>query len=566
MLPTSRLTEFPGSHKVDLFTKPTNSTGSYFETQSKSTQFPIQSTDKLLVTALNSVQKIEINDGIVQSYQPLGEQLLSKIQLYSSQYTGRVTPESLHGCQLIARKLGDLYSTQEKRFTRQQFLENDYMGILKNETEASRTLIGFGETSILPGIVDYFTLQKSYEQSRPEVLRETVATKYNGWSGSSQLTGKMLSLDSLKIYSVLESGATPGSKSPTEMYLIFAPVDVTEAGKVLLYLSRDIDLYSYSVYLSVKDLPVASGLDFQYLFPVELKYFQDYTLISSDQFTQGDLDHLWKFREVKFPFPDLEPIRGAYGAYLLSESMYYEFLVLWDQGALVLGLGGWLQMKDLLEHYTQLLNEINRERVSFEELPDFQAAVKSAKTTNFKSFYHEGKYYRAVTKVTPTEAPLLPSQISGHPNELAAPVQVNSTIPELIHPLRAVTTRDRIPALQYLEQLGYSVSPNPTLYQNKIKLGYRTYLNESDETKFTAYYYITTHKEEIELHETYGEGNQEVKDALEWALQQGFFFNQEMQNITRGYPEFTPGIPPINRKLSKYPQRLLQQIKNLKFR
>lgn len=563
MLPTSRLTEFPGSHKVDLFPKPQESS---LIQESETTQFPIERTDRLLISSLNSIQKIQLNGGVVQSYQPLGEQLLSKIRLYSSQYTGRVTPESLHACQLIARKLGDLYSTQEKRFTRQEFLENDYMGIVKNETEAGRTLIGFGESSILPGIVDYITLEKSYEQSRPEALRETVATKYNGWDGSSGLTGKTFSLDTLKIYSVLESGATPGSKSPTEMYLIFAPVDATEAGKVLLYLSRNIELYSYSVYLSVKDLPVASGLDFQYLFPVELKYFQDYTLISTDQLTQSSLDHLWKFREVKFPFPDLDPLRGAYAAYLLSESMYYEFLVLWDQGALVLGLGGWLQMKDLLEHYAELLNEINRQRISFEELPDFQTAVKSAKSTNFKSFYHQGKYYRAATKTTPSEAPVLSSEIRGHPNQRSDPVQINSSIPELLHPLRAVTSRERTSALQYLEQLGYSISPNPTPYQNKIKLGYRTYLNETDGTKFAAYYYITTHKEEIELHETYGEGTEEIRKALEWALQQGFFFNQEMQNITRGYPGFVPGIHPINRNLSKYPQRLLQQVKNLKFR
>jgi hypothetical protein len=486
------------------------------------------------------------------------------ITLHSSQYTGKVTPESTHGCQLIARKLGDIYSTENRRFTRSPFLENNYMEIIKNETEASRTLIAFGESSILPGVIDYITHIRSYEQSRPEVLREKVAYKYStsDWENLGGLTGKSFNQDSIKIYTVLESGSTPGSKSPTQLYLVFAPVDVTEAGKILLYLSRNHDMYSYNSYLSVKDLPVSSGLDFQHLFPVELKYFQDYTLISSDQFTQSSLNHLWMFREVKFPFPDIDPLRGEYAAYLLSESMYYNFLVGWDQGNLVLGLCGWLQMNDLLEHYTKILNDLNRENIVFEELTDLQ----TTKISKFKSFYHNGTYYRATIKTPPSDEPIVTPVITGLPNKLSTSKNLNDSLHEFLNPLRSVVSVNRISALQYLKRLGYSITPNPIPYQNNIRLGYRTYLNETTNETFTVYYYLTTHNEEMEIHETIGKANDEIKDILEWALQQGYFFTREMQNITQGYPEFIPGIPPINRNLSKYPDQLIQQIKNLKFK
>jgi len=538
--------------------------------------------DLPLVISLNSLGGVKVNPVETKSFattstidtdveggqKSLQRVLLTTIRLYPSTYLGRITPESLRGCHLIARQLGDMYDPEKKRFYRKEYLENDYLGVLATEDARGNTLIAFDGDWIIAGINEYIDLEASYGVDRTESLRENIATlrpilsagvPIVRWENEPQLTGIKIPKNSLRIYafnetSLIQREGNPGA-SPTDrknsqnrIYMVFAPISADEAEKVFSYLYRNIQLYSFSNYLVVKNLLLSLARDFQYLFPVDINTVGDYIIFKSDKMSRDELERAFNLDEVSFQFSRLNNLVGQYAAYLLTESTYYRYNIRWEDRTLYIKGCGYIQALDLQDHFTQFLSDINREQVKFQKIPNFATAIQVAKITGSKCFYHLGEYYAALYEEI-------------HPDKsYSSPIDPGEI--EMADPLRAVHKGQlRSLALNYLSLLGYNINKDPEPYTNNIKLGYRTYQNDLD--IFTVYYYETTYGEEMDVHEIECRNDPEIKEMLEKLLQFGWFFNQKIKNITRGYPNFIPSIPPFKRDISKNPKRATEDLQNI---
>jgi hypothetical protein len=512
-------------------------------------QVPIKTTDLLLTKALNPIitNNVSKNVVILSSASEISQKMLSSIKLYDAVYIGETSPTSEYSCQMIAAGLKDQYDIDNKRLKRNTFVENDYFSIVADEVSQGKTLIAFNKNWVLPAVVKYIEDNMTYQMETTVALREKMAT-YNSDLSYDQvpfLNGQKFELKDLTIHSFYDSAFTNEEGGKSEAFMIFAPVDKDEAVKIYLYLNRDFTIYNYSSYITVKDVPINKLKDFQYLFPVELKFIDQYAIISTDQMTRDKLEHIYEMGEVYFPFFTLDDLTGAFATYLLAERTFYNYSLRWERNILFIGLCGYIQALDLVENFGSVLNEIGREFPVFQELLNYETAVVVAKESNIKCFYHNGKYYSA-----------------GQVNVID---QMNSSDRskskvELISPLIAITQHNtRKEAQKYLQSFGYDVNPEP--YSNNIDLGYRTY--EIDGIVNTIYYYKATNKDEIELHEVNGLYNEEIRSNLELLLRSGYFFNKKMRNITKGYPDFIPSKNPVNRQLNEDPNILMSQLNNI---
>ena len=454
--------------------------------------------------------------------------LAETIRRYSSQYVGKISPYSVRGCQLLASKLKDSYDLSTNALTRNRTLSHNYMGTIAKEAESQRTLLAFDHSWILAGIAKYIDEKASYEMDRPIRLREKMASlQGSGWTEVSDPKGEDLSLQDLTIYRF------------EDLFMVFAPVSLTESGKVLVYLKRNIKLYDSNAYIAVKDMPLENALDLKYLFPLEIGFAGNYVLISSDQMTQQQLEKIHNFGEMEFSFPGLDELRGAYGTYLLSEALFYEFSIRWEDRKLYVGLAGYIQAKDISEHFGTIMVEVNQEVERFDKYLNYESAVAICQQSNCKGFYYLGNYYVAIgPKMQPTEQ-AVKSTIQMERAEQVEQIEAMDPLRAAIHP-----TLNPI-AKRYLKQLGYITAPNPQPLIFNLNLGYRTY--EIVGEPFTSYYYKSSYDAELEIYEGEGYHQESVQSRLTEMLNSGQFFTQKIKNIMRGYPGFIPGDAPIRR-------------------
>lgn len=476
---------------------------------------------------------------------PFQTKLLSGIQLYSSQYKGIITRESEWSCMLIANKLKDRYNSDQRQFARFTFLNNDYLGVIAKEQAQGNVLIAFDQSWVLYALKSYFKDQSTYQTERTEGLRETSAKLYSGtreWNLSPELNGTPLDLkkEQIKIYSFYE-----GNK---ELLCVFAPLSVEEAEKILLYLYRDAEMYSYWVYRAIKDFSITTAADLKYLFPFEIDYFGDYTLISTDQISRERFDHILDFEEIPFKLTQLNDMKATYATYLLAEATSYQYKLRWENGTLYVGLCGFIQAQDLFEHFMKFLNDIEQEHPTFQPLDSYESAVSVARA-NYRCFYFLGKYYGVVNY------PI-------HPEPIKGPLELDVKLIESIGPMIAVVRPDLArETKRYLQSMGYEITTMNG--QNRIQLGHRTYRVDPTEVFFTVYYYRSTNGEENEIHMIEGSNNEEIKRSLIELLQRGYFFTQKIKNIIRCYPEFIPSDSPVKIILSSSPEEALEELRRL---
>ena len=495
--------------------------------------FVFDKSDLALVETLDAYgtirhQPLESNFEMLYPEKAVQATFMKMVQRYPSRYSGRTTPESIHGCQVVAGKLRDQYDLKQQQFIRYEYLPHDYLGTIAREVEANRTLITFDESWVLAGIRDYINGNLSEEMTRTIRLREKMAVIQNqGFSEVSDLFGEAPDLSSLAIYQF------------EKMFMVFGPVTTVEASKIQLYLNRNIKLYDSNAYLVIKNMSLESALDLQHLYPVEISFMGNYLVLSSDTMTLLEIERIYHFSEVEFTFPRLEELRGAYAAYLTSEALFYEFSIRWENRKLYIGLAGYIQAKDISEQFANILTEVNREISSFKKFNDYRSSVEFCQKTNAKAFYHMGDYYAAIGPKT-----------DGMPGETFISIQEVGQI-EAMDPMRAIV-HPKLGAVtrNYLRQLGYIVIRNPDLSLPVLTLGYRTY--EIVGETFTIYFYKSTYNGEMEVYEDKGGYREEVKNRLEDLLNRGFFFTQRMKNLLRAYPGFIPGDSPIQR----FPQAL----------
>lgn len=567
-------TQIPGDTNIDLFPTPDLNSEEYdpdplpfnFSQPIKlpRDEIPIKNTDLLLANTLKIFGPLDINklskDVVsIKSTDTLTQQILSCIRLYNAHYTGKVFPTSDYSCQMVAAGLKDRYNIYNKTLLRRSFVENDYFGIIAFEISQGRTLIAFDRNWVLPAIVTYIENELTYEMEDSVILREKIAT-YNPVSIDSEnsiarwdqvpfLNGEKISIDDLTIYPFQDSAFSTEEGGKSGSYMIFAPVSLDEAEKIYLYLNRNVLLYTDVHQLTVRDVPINIIKDFQYLFPVELKYIGNYVIISTNQMTRDQLEHIYEIGEISFVFPALSDLTGAFATYLLAERMYFQYSLRWERNTLFMGLCGYIQALDLRENFGLVLNEIEKEILYYKEVPNFETAVALVKESDIKCFYYNGKYYAVLN----SDIPITP--VPAKSNKEMSKV-------ELICPLVAITQQNtREDAKKYLQSLGYNTNPNPEPYFNDLKLGYRTFEINGEIT--TEYFYSATNKEEVDLHEIQGSRNEEVRIRLELLLRSGYFFTRKTINITRGYPDFIPSNPPISRQLSEDPDKLTTQLDNL---
>lgn len=567
-------TQIPGDTNIDLFPTPELNDEDYdydplpfnFRAPIKlpRDEIPVKNTDLLLTNTLKifgPITTTKVSKDIVslKAQNKLASQMLSYIRLYDAQYTGSLSPTSNYSCHLVAAGLKDRYNVTTKRLLRTPFVENDYFGIVAFEIRQRRTLIAFDRNWVLPAIITYIEDDLTYEMEDTVALREKIAT-YNPvsldpedpiaqWDQVPFLKGEKLSLKDLTIYPFQDSAFSTTQGEKSGCYMIFAPVDQDEAEKIYLYLNRNAQLYTNTHQLTVRDVPINQIKDFEYLFPVEIKYIDHYVIISTDQVTRDQLEHIYEIGEVSFLFPALNDLTGAFATYLLSERMYFQYSLRWELNTLYMGLCGYIQALDLRENFGLVLNEIEKENPYYKELPNYETAAAFVKDSDSKCFYHNGKYYAAL--YSDISIPILESKKNKETSKV-----------ELICPLIAINRQNsREAARKYLQDFGYDMNPNPDPYFNDLKLGYRTY--EIGGIINTLYYYAATNKDEVDLHEINGVHNEEVRIRLELLLRSGYFFTQKVRNITRGYPDFIPSDPPISRQLTKDPTKLITQLDNL---
>lgn len=573
--------KFPGDTRIDLFVRPDLNRNEYdaeplgFTYSSKlnlarlnSNEIPVRASDALLINNLKvlgasqtrkvrSIQIYQMKDSIAQS-------LLSSLRMYNASYQGDITPTSDYSCQMVAARLKDHYDLVERRLTRNQFVQNDYFGIIAVEANQGRTLIAFDKNWVLPAIATYIEGNFSAEMNRPVELREKMAernpienmagTDYAQWVSIGQPRGEKININDLTIYPFQDDALTNDDGSPTECYMIFAPVSRDEAEKIYLYCYRDIQLYTDIAYVTVKDLALELARDFQYLFPVDVKTIGNYVVFSTDKINRDQFERTYKTGELGFSFPRLDDFTGAYGSYLLAESLYFQFPIRWENNMLYIGMCGYIQAQDIIENFANILNDLQRENPFYKILPNYVTATYLAQTTNYKCFYYQGKYYAAMN--IDQEISTISDNRSNDEKEF------DETYVEMLMPLIAVCQeRTSEDARKYLRSLGYDINPNPDDYQNKIILGHRTI--ELNGKLTTNYYYRSTHGRELSIHQINGPHDDEIKQKLQSLFQRGYFFTQKTINLMRGYPDFIPSSQPINRQLSSNPKELLTELDNL---
>lgn len=412
----------------------------------------------------------------------------------------------------------DRWNEDTRALNRLKRVNFDYFGVIASEELSGNTLIAFDENWIVPVIANYIKGENTYQTERTEALRELIAAKVTKgeWTNEPQLVStSTLSVDQLRLYPLYDFDV-----SQKQLYLVFAPVSLEEAEKILLYTYRDGRLYNYSSYQVIRDLPLAEAEDLEYLNPVTLDFVGNYLVVRSEQLTQEQLDSIVLFEEYPFTFHRLDCLKGAYATFLLAESLHYQFSLRWENQTLYVGLCGWIQAQDISQHFARILSDIDRERVKFRLLFGFNEAVRIAETGS-KCFYTNGEYYAATC--SDCELP----QVSNEP------VQFDPSAAEAGHPFEH---------LEYLRLLGYRTETDPEPYHNDIQVGWITY--QTDGRTFTRYYYTSTRGANLDLWEAPGERDEAVRTQLQERLQRGDFFDRKQRNLTSGYPEFIPSSPP----------------------
>jgi hypothetical protein len=542
-------TYVPGSQPIDLF--PLNKSYDFDQKPLLylSNEITVKKTDLLLTDALfpSMIEKNELSRDYVglNSNDAKAMTLLSSIKMYDALYIGSTSLTSNYSCQVLAFGLKDRYDIDSRRLIQNPYIEHDYFNIIANEVNQRRTLIAFDKSWVLPGIIKYIEDKITYSIGEPVNLREKLAT-YNSdlqreeWSefvetsqrgewSEGRVKGREIKITDLTTYNF------------NDLIMVFAPVNIDEAEKIFLYLYRDTQLYTLTNYLTLKDVPINKIKDFQYLFPVEVRFMNDYVFVSSDQMTLEKLQHMYNFGEVQFEFPRLNDLTGAFASYLLAERTFFQYSIRWENNILYVGLCGYIQAMDLFTNFGLILVEIQKERPFYKEVLNYKTATSFVANSDSKAFYHIGKYYLALN--TNQEIPLFQQENYDHAKV------------ELSYTLVANTQETR----KYLKDMGYDVTPSS--YSNNLQLGYHTY--EIDGNVSTVYYYSGTNEKEIELHEVSGGHDKLIQAKLETLLQKGYFFTQKMKNITRGYIEFTPSDPPINKKLYTDSYKLNTQLDSL---
>ena len=523
--------------------------------------------DKALALSSKTLDEIkfEKKSVITRNYRPsVQDFLLSNISLFPATYKGDLTPKALYGCQMVARKLHDTFDSNRRGFTHQKNIENDYLDIISKEDAKGYILVSFETDWSLAGISEYINKKAYYSINNSAIAREYTARfssveSISVWNSNPELSGYPLKIQDLHIYSFHDSKFITNNGNISNLFMIFAPIDVDEATKINLYLHRDTLMYSNRSYLVIQDAYLPKVNDFEHYFPVKVDFLVNYVIFSADSklFTHDMLEYMYTFGEVSFEFRRITELIGAYAMYLLAEATYYKYRMRWEDNTLYLKDCGYIQALDLREHFATIINEIAREGIFYELLPNFATASRLSYSTNTKCFYYQGRYYAALyNEVNIDDVDFVDIDFEKSQIEMFDPL--NCIILDDFPNDRVLITRPQV--LEYLSMLGYETLSDPDEYSNSIKLGYRTYLSNSE--KFTVYYYKASDNTEVDVREISGAHNLEIKELLTKMVNKGLFFTQKVKNLTKSYFDYVPSDSPLMLGLSKDPTRLMSQLDN----
>lgn len=511
----------------------------------------------------------------------LGVGTVQLIGTHSNEYKGRITPETLHGCHLVASRLKDQYDETSRKLIFTQDLQNDYFDIIAQEQTEGRCLIAMDKDWVLPLIGEYLRTDQDRFIYRPEALREKIATynpimsmnePYVRWESQVDFVehSRPWTVDDLSIYNLTDinvgqiSRTTVWDQYDNTVMLVFAPVNALTAGAVNTYIYQQYEFFSAKAYLAIKDLPVSLARDFEYLFPVELNYLRNYVIFSSTRMSRGLLVEAFYRHQISHTFPRLDSKLGAYATYLLAEATFHHFPLSWAGQTLTMGLVGFIQSRDLLEEFGRIMVDLQSRGVLFQALPSYEVAVNLVASSDVKCFYFEGVYYASLP--ANSEELSYSANVLNPDNPLSSQEKVMNTrdlsLVELKGPLQSMSTYPEL-TKSYLSSLGYQVNPDPEPFYRQLPLGYRTIALVStsspdeitENNTVTTYYYKSTFGEEIEVYHHNGSWSRILFNELQRKLNEGYFAGPYLQNILRNYPDLVPSIPALSRHLSAYPEK-----------
>lgn len=342
---------------------------------------------------LLSGQEVSETADFLRSSKP-SQEMMESISPFPAMYAGKWTPASKSACYYIARGVDDVFDQDMRKCRRHESLDYNFFGILETEIEQGRSLVAFGDAWMIFGVKTYL--------------------KNNGLEDTRLVV------------------------HDTQPIMVFAHVNTAIADSILRFLPLDMRLFSFEHTAAQKDMAPGRAYDLAYLFPVETSTIGRYTQVSSTALSQTQVERLVHFNEVVFEMPRLDTNTAIFATWLLSETLFFDHVMSWRDGALVLENVGWIQALAMERQFGLLLNQIRRSSTYFEHVGSYAAAVRSGR----KCFQSLGSYVAAI--VPGTDTGLIRQEVDPHSFD---PV-----------PLRSV---DTIGFRQYMRSLGYNTTRNP---------------------------------------------------------------------------------------------------------
>lgn len=272
---------------------------------------------------------------------------------YSSVFEFDLNEKSLYSCNLLCRKLGDLFDAELKKATIHLSFQNDYFRIIHEESLEGYVLTVFDTDEIL----------------YPFILLET------------ELANKP------HIYNLLDSSFSKLSERVNKnLVCIFLKCTVIEADKYMFYLTKKIEETKHS-FANVTSYPAGRIYDLSYIYPMNIVSFEKHTFLTSSVLTNKELQTVVYQDEFPLEFNLLSDLDACYAMHLLGEAVKFAFPLRWKNFTLYVGMCGYNQALDIRERFVSIITDIARENIQYER----------GLYENCRGFVCNNEFYSAIT-------------------------------------------------------------------------------------------------------------------------------------------------------------------------
>ncbi len=390
---------------------------------------------------------------------------------YPIHYEDALSPKSRYSCDLLCRCLNDVFNPETKKASVSKYFQNDYFKIIRNEILKDRVLIAFDTDNIVMALHEFCIMTKEF------------------------------SVEDCSIYYVRDTFySSSNPKYNTNLCLIFAPCTLLDADHFLVQLNH----FDRNC-INVTKLPFGKIFDYTYIYPIEIKSFENDSFLISTILSQEQLFSLIHEDEFVIMFNNLNDLDASYAMYLLGESLQFKFPLRWYNSRLYIAKCGYTQGLEISKKFGEILIDIAKLNVAYRKGLRSNKGTADAKE---RSFVFENEFYTAGTVDT----------INATSNDLG-------NIRNVVY---AVTDLDK----EYYKSLGYSIFDDEP-YKYNVPLSWIT--TEKDGQIKTNYYVPTTSGILVDIEITNDKYSKTVEDKLKELLNSGTLIRQRARNIMKSY-------------------------------